>query len=115
MVSTILAIIGAIGGLAGVFTALAYYQRIGRKYDVENDSTEIRGLKDIIDILTTAKESLEKRVGVLEVALGIKNAEIVRLENENIRYQRSHNHVAECEHAEKYGCSIINKFNELKK
>ena len=111
----ILAIIGGLGGVAGLFTALAYYTRIGRKYDVENDSTEIKSLREVITVLKDAKESLEKRVEALEIALGIKNAKIVELESDNINYQRAHNHVVECDHAEKFGCVVAQKYNELSK
>ena len=43
-------VLGALGGTAGIFTAIAYCRKIGRKYDVENDSTEIKNLKEIFDV-----------------------------------------------------------------
>ena len=117
----IIGVLGALGGLAGIFTALAYYRKIGRKYDVENDSTEIKNLREVINVLSKAKDDLEQksksqdtRIGALENALGIKNAEIVVIETENNKRKRAMASQPICEIYEK-DCPIIIKYKELNK
>lgn len=105
-------VLGALGGTAGIFTAIAYYRKIGRKYDVENDSTEIKNLKEIIDVLQTSKDNLEKRVQALEEALGLKNSEIVSLESECTRRERAMNCQSLCE-TKPTKCPIIVKYKYL--
>lgn len=104
--------LGAIGGLTGLLTLFAYYRKVGRKYDVENDSTEIKSLREVIDILQKSKDALEKRVDALENALGIKNAEIVKIESENTKRKRAMNNQSECKNSGQ-NCPILNKYNEL--
>lgn len=108
----IIGCLGALGGLAGMFSSVAYYKRIGRKYDVETDTSEINNLRSIINILQKSKDDLETRVYALENALGVKNAQIVTLESECTKRERAMNCQPLCE-MEYDKCPIIIKYNEL--
>lgn len=110
----IIAIIGAVGGLSGIFTLFAYYRKVGKKYDLENEATEISSLKEIIKVLENSKTALEARVTALEQALGIKNAEIVKIETENNKRERAMSCQSLCE-TKPAKCPIILKYKELNK
>lgn len=110
MITTLIMLIGALGGLSAVIVSVLYFQENKNRKRAEIKAIEIDSLTAIIEQLKKDSDSMRVEIDNLKRDLRVSDSEKVTIEKNMNCYVRAVNCRVECD---KKKCPIEDKLKEL--
>ena len=111
MITTLILLIGALGGLSAVIVSVLYYRENRNRKRAEIKAIEIDSLTEVIEQLKKDRDSMRVEIDDLKRALRQSDSEKISIEKDLNCYVRAFNCRVECD---KDLCPVEKKINELK-
>ena len=113
MWTTIVAILGSLGGLSAVVVALLFFKEIKKRKQADTRSIDIDNLSKTIKQLEKDRDYMQLEIKELKQSLRMSDAEKIGIERELNIHRRAVNSVYECSILPDK-CPILLKLKELK-
>ena len=112
MITTLIMLIGALGGLSAVIVSVLYFRENRNRKRAEIKAIEIDSLTIVIEQLKKDRDSMRVEIDNLKQALRMSDSEKILIEKDLNCYVRAFNCRVECD---KEVCPIEDKISKLKK